>query len=152
MSAKKAQRLRKTCDESSKSRVLNASRDLREAIAAVLYAPAEGRKPPKHSIRKLDKYFKEALLQKKLAWSSNRIENVWEDAEYDPRFPLWLLSSSALDLMTSDAALKIRTCDNAECRWMFLDTSKSHTRRWCDMKICGNRMKARRFKALRTAS
>jgi predicted RNA-binding Zn ribbon-like protein len=151
LSAKQAQRLRKTCDESSKSRALNASRDLREAIAGVLYATAEKRKSPTQSIRKLDKYFKEALLQKKLVWNSNRIESVWADAEYDPRFPLWLLSSSASDLMTSDAAREIRTCDNAECRWMFLDTSKSHTRRWCDMKICGNRMKARRFKAQRTA-
>jgi predicted RNA-binding Zn ribbon-like protein len=41
----------------------------------------------------------------------------------------------------------LRECGNPECRWLFLDTSKNHTRRWCDMKICGNRMKARRFKA-----
>jgi len=38
-----------------------------------------------------------------------------------------------------------------ECRWLFLDTSKNHTRRWCDMKVCGNRIKARRFKALHAA-
>jgi predicted RNA-binding Zn ribbon-like protein len=30
---------------------------------------------------------------------------------------------------------------------LFLDTSRNHTRRWCDMKVCGNRMKARRFQA-----
>jgi predicted RNA-binding Zn ribbon-like protein len=35
------------------------------------------------------------------------------------------------------------------CRWLFLDTSKNHTRRWCNMRVCGNRMKARRFHARR---
>jgi predicted RNA-binding Zn ribbon-like protein len=28
---------------------------------------------------------------------------------------------------------------------MFVDTSKNHSRRWCDMKVCGNRVKARKF-------
>jgi len=65
---------------------------------------------------------------------------------------LWALSLSAADLMLSDAIESVRACDNPECRWLFLDTSKNHTRRWCDMKICGNRMKARRFKAQRKAS
>jgi predicted RNA-binding Zn ribbon-like protein len=41
----------------------------------------------------------------------------------------------------------LRVCEKPDCRWLFLDTSKNHSRRWCDMKICGNRMKARRFKA-----
>jgi predicted RNA-binding Zn ribbon-like protein len=39
----------------------------------------------------------------------------------------------------------VRACGADTCRWLFLDTSRNHTRRWCDMKVCGNRMKARRF-------
>jgi predicted RNA-binding Zn ribbon-like protein len=41
----------------------------------------------------------------------------------------------------------VKDCGDPSCRWLFLDTSKNHTRRWCDMKTCGNRMKARRFQA-----
>jgi predicted RNA-binding Zn ribbon-like protein len=74
------------------------------------------------------------------------VEWSWAD-QRDPELPLWALAMSAADLITSEAVQRVRTCDNAECRWLFLDTSKNHTRRWCDMKICGNRMKARRFKA-----
>ena len=33
------------------------------------------------------------------------------------------------------------------CSWLFLDMSKNRSRRWCDMKVCGNRAKARRFSA-----
>ena len=39
----------------------------------------------------------------------------------------------------------VRICGADDCLWIFLDTSKNRTRRWCDMKQCGNRMKARRF-------
>ena len=35
-------------------------------------------------------------------------------------------------------------CASEDCAWLFLDTSKNHTRRWCDMKTCGNRVKVSR--------
>jgi predicted RNA-binding Zn ribbon-like protein len=38
----------------------------------------------------------------------------------------------------------VRVCAAEDCGWLFLDTSKNHTRRWCSMKSCGNRAKARR--------
>ncbi len=71
----------------------------------------------------------------------------WAGNEGEAQFPAWLLAQSAVALLAGDAAEKIRACANAECRWLFLDTSKNHSRRWCDMAVCGNRMKARRFKA-----
>jgi predicted RNA-binding Zn ribbon-like protein len=64
---------------------------------------------------------------------------------------LWALALRVEALMTGERLQALRECGNPECRWLFLDTSKNHTRRWCDMKICGNRMKARRFKALHAA-
>ncbi|RPI34614.1 MAG: hypothetical protein EHM70_02285 [Chloroflexota bacterium] len=49
---------------------------------------------------------------------------------------------SAADLLLSDRHERINQCE--ECGWLFYDTSRNHRRRWCDMKICGNRAKARR--------
>ena len=40
---------------------------------------------------------------------------------------------------------RLRECASETCQWLFLDRSKSRTRRWCDMRDCGNRAKARRF-------
>lgn len=51
---------------------------------------------------------------------------------------------SAADLLTRSGMRRIRACGNPECRWLFLDRSKSGTRRWCDMGACGNRAKAER--------
>jgi predicted RNA-binding Zn ribbon-like protein len=51
---------------------------------------------------------------------------------------------SAGDLIAAGTAGRLRQCANERCRWFFLDDSKSGTRRWCDMRMCGNRAKARR--------
>jgi predicted RNA-binding Zn ribbon-like protein len=49
---------------------------------------------------------------------------------------------SAGDLMIKHA--NVRQCANEKCLWLFLDKSKNGSRRWCEMKSCGNRAKARR--------
>lgn len=42
---------------------------------------------------------------------------------------------------------RIRRCDN--CILHFLDTSKKGTRRWCSMRLCGNRLKVANYAARR---
>ncbi|MGI5121361.1 CGNR zinc finger domain-containing protein [Marinactinospora thermotolerans] len=39
---------------------------------------------------------------------------------------------------------RLRPCGNDECRLFLLDRSRANTARWCSMKTCGNRLKARR--------
>jgi len=51
---------------------------------------------------------------------------------------------SAADLLAGARRERVRQCDNPECRWVFLDDSKSGNRRWCSMASCGNRAKAHR--------
>ncbi len=66
---------------------------------------------------------------------------------------LWPVVHSAVKLLTSPNAARIRRCAADYCDWLFVDSSKRGNRRWCDMTICGNRAKAQRFysrnKALR---
>jgi len=129
------------------SRIVEAVRELREAVAEVLYAMLDRRKPTAASIKTLEACFKAVSKHQSLSWSDSGLIWDWPLIASSPDLPLWILSLSASKLLTSNEIEKIRACDNPECRWLFLDTSKNHTRRWCDMKICGNRMKARRFKA-----
>ena len=68
---------------------------------------------------------------------------VNNDAERLQRIP-WLVVRSAADLLTSDKLRDVRACAAEDCRWLFLDISKNHSRRWCDMQTCGNQAKARR--------
>ena len=41
------------------------------------------------------------------------------------------------DLLTSEELKYVRICASDTCGWLFIDQSKTHTRRWCDMKSCG---------------
>jgi predicted RNA-binding Zn ribbon-like protein len=51
---------------------------------------------------------------------------------------------SASDLIVGEQRASLRQCANAACRWLFLDASRNGSRRWCDMRACGNQAKARR--------
>jgi predicted RNA-binding Zn ribbon-like protein len=56
---------------------------------------------------------------------------------------------SAVDLLVSEHVKKLKTCADPTCGWVFLDKSRNNSRRWCDMKDCGNRAKAKRFYQLK---
>jgi predicted RNA-binding Zn ribbon-like protein len=45
---------------------------------------------------------------------------------------------------------RLKACLADDCRWAFVDRSRNASRRWCDMRVCGNRQKARAFRARRT--
>ena len=61
--------------------------------------------------------------------------------------PLWPVLWDAAALLTSDRRAWVRSCDDPACGWLFLDLSRTRSRRWCSMEDCGNRAKARRHYA-----
>jgi predicted RNA-binding Zn ribbon-like protein len=42
---------------------------------------------------------------------------------------------------------RVKLCAAETCRWAFLDESRNRSRAWCSMDVCGNRAKARAFRA-----
>jgi predicted RNA-binding Zn ribbon-like protein len=44
---------------------------------------------------------------------------------------------------------RLKGCANAECRWAFFDRSRNQQGSWCDMAVCGNRLKNRELRARR---
>lgn len=59
---------------------------------------------------------------------------------------------AAAELLTSLNGRWLKRCMNPRCGWFFLDTSKNHSRRWCEMSACGGRDKARRYYARKRGS
>lgn len=63
--------------------------------------------------------------------------------------------SDAFASLVADVALcqgdadwmRVKVCQNPECRWAYFDGSHNATKKWCSMAACGNRMKARRHRA-----
>ena len=149
---KQAKQLTRTADGPAGDRVLADTRALREALSDVVYAGIDRKNPSTSSLPTLERFFRTSSAHTRLVRDGGGLKWDWAaDAESAPEFPLWILTRAASHLMLSDSIDRVRSCSNPACRWLFLDTSKNQTRRWCDMKICGNRMKARRFRASHAA-
>jgi predicted RNA-binding Zn ribbon-like protein len=41
---------------------------------------------------------------------------------------------------------RFKACRGEDCRWVFVDSSRNSSRRWCDMAGCGNRAKVMSFR------
>jgi predicted RNA-binding Zn ribbon-like protein len=153
--ARHAAALAKSVSPAAAARALRAARELREALAAVLYAGVAGRPPASADVLLLEQRFQDASRHRELRWQRSAANTSgpalaswqWGRFARQADLPLWTLAQSASELVLSHAMQRVRACGADTCRWLFLDTSKNHTRRWCDMKVCGNRMKARRFQA-----
>lgn len=60
---------------------------------------------------------------------------------------LGVIAADAVDVITGARDGRLALCGSPTCRAAFFDTSRSRTRRWCDMNTCGNREKKARFLA-----
>ncbi|MPZ69860.1 MAG: hypothetical protein GEU71_10050 [Actinobacteria bacterium] len=65
---------------------------------------------------------------------------------------LGMIVASIAGAMASGSWERLKTCANDECQGVFFDRARNHSRRWCSMEVCGNRIKARSFRARQTQS
>lgn len=117
---------------------------LRETLFRIFAALAAGGPPPPAELRRLNRALPGALARLTLVGHGDRIEWAWTGPAEALDRPLWPVLRSAAELLTSDDRERVRECDSRTCSWLFLDCSRNRSRRWCDMKTCGNRAKARR--------
>jgi predicted RNA-binding Zn ribbon-like protein len=125
------------------AQVLRQAVALREALFRAFARVAAGKTALTGDLELMEKTHGSALRHRHLAHMKARYVWKWEDGD-DPERLLWPIVDSAAALMVSDQLKKIRECEARDCAWLFLDISRNHSRRWCDMKACGNREKARR--------
>jgi len=118
---------------------------LREAIFQLFSAVANRRGVPGSSLAVLNAAARQASEHSQLEHANRRFLWRWVEPESSLDAMLWPVSRAAVDLLASEEVAFVRHCASENCDWLFLDTSKNHRRRWCDMKVCGNRDKARRY-------
>ena len=118
---------------------------LRETIFEIFSALARKMEPSVASLKRLNTFVNEAGRHRVIARENGGFGWKWAEVEDNPQSVLWPFAWQAADLLSSGELQFVRECDSPTCSWLFLDKSKSHSRRWCDMKVCGNRVKARRF-------
>jgi predicted RNA-binding Zn ribbon-like protein len=123
---------------------LTRARALRHQIFQVLSEAASGRGIAEDSLSSLGDHISLLLAQSRLIARDGGFAWEWGGQPAALDRPLWAVARSASDLLTSPDQSIVKECASPTCSWLFLDTSRNHSRRWCDMNICGNREKARR--------
>jgi predicted RNA-binding Zn ribbon-like protein len=125
-------------------------RAYREAIRArdVLHGFFDGiahaGTPAPERLRGFNELLRPALTALRLQPVGETLAWTWTDGD-DLSAPLWPILWSAGRLATSPDVRQVRACANDRCGWLFIDRSRRHNRRWCDMRECGNRAKVRRY-------
>jgi predicted RNA-binding Zn ribbon-like protein len=62
------------------------------------------------------------------------------------------LLAIAARAMIDGSWLRFKACPGRECGWAFYDHSRNLSARWCAMKVCGDREKARAYYQRKTAN
>jgi predicted RNA-binding Zn ribbon-like protein len=127
-------------------KVLKHAIELREAIYRIFSSVAAGGRPEEGDLSTLNRDLAKALTQSRIIPTKDGF--TWEINGKKDELD-WVLKPivrSAAELLTSDELDRAKECaDDKGCGWLFLDRSRNKSRRWCDMRDCGNRAKARRF-------
>ncbi|MEJ2152970.1 MAG: ABATE domain-containing protein [Gemmatimonadota bacterium] len=119
--------------------------DLREGLFRIFHSIHADREPAERDLAILDRELSGALARLKLTPSENRFEWRFVGGEHELDRVLWPIVRDAADLLSSDVIERVEECDGDNCTWLFVDTSRNRSRRWCKMGDCGNRAKARRY-------
>jgi predicted RNA-binding Zn ribbon-like protein len=123
--------------------VLARALELREAIYRVFAGARSGGAADAADLAVLNRELSRALGWVRVRAEGGELAWGWEEAAELDRV-LWPVVRDAAELLVSGDLRRVGKCCGDNCDWLYLDTSRNRSRRWCDMQSCGNRAKARR--------
>ena len=133
-------------DPGAATEIYRRSIALREAISRAFGDIAAARAPQPKDLELISAEAASAAAHARLVRAATGFAWSWPEDDHDLSRPLWDVARSAADLLMNDGErARVRECASDTCTWLFIDQSRNHSRRWCDMNDCGNRAKQRRF-------
>lgn len=126
-------------------RIFDKARAARTSMLHVFQALASGgaKQIQPAELSSFNQYIHEALGKRQFTVFRNQLRTTWNYPPDALMQPVWLFILSACELLNTKNQSMIKQC--GACAWLFLDETKNHRRKWCDMKTCGANQKARRF-------
>ena len=123
---------------------LELAQELRESIHAAATAAATGEALPASAVQVINDC---ASRGRASATLTSDGERHWRLDSASVEDALCVIAADAIGVIAGDRDGRLALCSSPTCRAVFLDTSQSRTRRWCDMNTCGNRQKKERYRA-----
>jgi predicted RNA-binding Zn ribbon-like protein len=119
---------------------------LRETIYRIFLAIARGAEPDPADVDTLGAAHAHAMAHTRVVHAGGGFDLAWGGDDDALDRPLWPIARSAVELLTGADPARIKDCPTGGegCGWLFYDTSKNNSRRWCSMRGCGTPAKERR--------
>lgn len=147
LSAPEARRLRR--DGSERSREASASFQravgVREMIFRIFSAVAAGHEASETDVEAFNAAVRRSSARSLLVPGNGREAWQWLEKSGDAHRLIGKIVRSAVEVLTSRDIQRVKKCGADDCGWLFIDDSRSRNRRWCEMKTCGSRHKARAY-------
>lgn len=131
--------------ESCTTAQLELARGLRESIHAAATAAATQDTLPAAAVRVINDHSIQGRAAAVLTPEGNRRWRLGSTSCVADA--LSVIAADAISIIAGERDGKLALCASPTCRAAFFDTSRSRTRKWCDMNTCGNRQKKARFNA-----
>ncbi len=146
LSTLKRDRLIKLSEKNTKEAdaAMRKALEFRELIYRLFSSAARGSRINQADMETFVAFYAEAMSHMKLSKKEHYFVFDWP-ADETLDSVLWQIVHSAGQLLLSKELNRVKECPN--CGWLFLDTSKNQSRRWCSMNACGARDKMRRYHA-----
>jgi predicted RNA-binding Zn ribbon-like protein len=125
---------------------LRRTRDLREAIRALLQTNAGHGGPTRAQHRLLSAVAEHAVVRLNIDRDGQRL-SVEPDAADPVDAMIMQLLLDIRDAQRDGTWPRLKACSNTDCGWAYYDRSHARNGRWCDMSGCGNRLKNRALRA-----
>lgn len=116
---------------------------IRDLVLSIFIAVANGDGVSSQGLTELNSALAATPGLLRVHQTSNNLEAEWMSAADGLQQVFFAVLRNAAELLASDRVSRIRECASGDCTWLFVDETRNHSRRWCDMTTCGNRMKAR---------
>jgi len=124
---------------------LGRARRVREALHDVFTAMLARGTVPAAALAELEAAWKRTAARGRLTSGGGQLRLAPDSESSRLDLPLDLLMFESLGLLAELDVDRTRACRGDQCGWLFIDSSKSGRRVWCDMATCGNSAKSKRF-------
>ena len=131
-------------------RLLASALALRDAIYRLDAALASDAAADQADIDAVAELHAACLARGRLTTREGAFGWSWSVADAPEAVVLGPIAASAMMVLTAADKARLKQCSGHHCGWLFLDTTKSNNRRWCEMEVCGNRAKQKRRRGARS--
>ena len=135
----------KLCNARPADELLNVAHSYRRALRSALQTITTEGFVPSEILHKTNRYLARRNHWFELAKTKGfNLDEHWT-VEHPEDVCSPIAQSFAQFLSSADLS-RVRKCKNPDCVRFFYDTSKSGTRAWCSLDICGNKLRVAAFR------